>query len=63
MIKLAIAVEKDTGFAYPIYKSDGMYFIDMGGAMGMSDPLEFDNDVKAISFLQHLVENQEEQDM
>ena len=53
MTKIAIAVDGD--FAFPIYRKDGKYCIDFGGAIGMSDLIEFENDVKAIRYLHKVV--------
>lgn len=50
MTKIAIAVDGE--WAYPIYRHNGKYHIDFGGAVGLSDPLTFDSDVKAIRYLQ-----------
>ena len=55
MVKIAIVVDGD--YSLPIYKDNGLYYIDFGGAMGMSDPLEFESDVKAISHLQNAYYN------
>ena len=54
MTKLAIVVDGD--YAYPIYRDNGKYRIDFGGAQGISDELEFESDVKAISWLRKKVE-------
>ena len=54
MVKIAIAVDgEDT---YPIYRVDSRYVIDMGAGMGISDPMSFPSDTKAISFLQDVFE-------
>lgn len=50
MVKIAIVVDGD--YEFPIYKDNGKYYIDLGGSFGMSDPLSFDGDTKAISTLQ-----------
>ena len=55
MVKIAIAVDGE--WEYPIYRDGNEYRIDLGGAFGLSDPLPFENDVKAITFLQKAVEN------
>lgn len=50
MVKIAIVVDGD--YEFPIYKDNGFYYIDLGGAFGMSDPLTYESDTKAISELQ-----------
>lgn len=50
MVKIAIVVDGD--YAFSIYKDNGYYYIDLGGSFGMSDPLSFERDTKAISELQ-----------
>ena len=54
MTKIAIIIDGE--YEYPIFRDKGLYHIDFGGAVGMSDPLEFENDVKAISWLRKHVE-------
>ena len=54
MVKIAIVVDgEDT---YPIYRENGAYRIDMGPAMGVSEPMSFPSDAKAIKFLQDAIE-------
>jgi len=55
MTKIAIVVDGDYGF--PIYRENGFYYIDLGGSLGMSDPLSFESDVKAITTLREAYEN------
>lgn len=50
MVKIAIAVDGE--YVFPIYRDSGFYYIDLGGSFGMSDPLSFESDTKAISELQ-----------
>lgn len=56
MTKIAIALDPNSDYAYPIYRNDGRYQIDLGGATGMSDPIEFPNDVTAINWFRDVVE-------
>lgn len=57
MVKIAIVCDDE--YIYPIFRiserPERLYCIDLGGAMGMSDPLPYENDVKAISFLQRVI--------
>ena len=50
MLKIAIVVDGE--YSFPIYKEGEHYYIDFGGSFGMSDPLSFESDTKAISSLQ-----------
>lgn len=55
MTKIGVVVDGD--YEFPIYRKDGFYYIDLGGSFGMSDPLSFESDVKAISTLQKAYDN------
>ena len=55
MDKIAIVVDGE--WEYPIYRDNGKYYIDMGGAMGMSEPLDYPSDTKAIAHLQSVIES------
>ena len=55
MVKIAVIVDGD--YEFPIYRHDGEYFVDLGGSLGMSDPLYFESDTEAISTLQKAYEN------
>lgn len=55
MTKIAIVLDGD--YVYPIYRKNGRYHIDFGGAHGLSDALTFENDVKAICWLRKRVES------
>ena len=57
MVKIAIAV--DGTDIYPIYRENGMYHIDMGGSMGMSEPLDYPSDTKAISDIRKAIEQED----
>ena len=48
-----IANIEDNGWVYPVYRdANGLYFIDLGGAVGISDPCSFDSDADAINFFE-----------
>lgn len=53
MVKLALVITD--GFEYPAYKDDGKYYVDLGGSFGMSDPLSFEGDTKAIAHLRKVL--------
>ena len=57
MTKLSIIVDGDE--IYPIYRENGSYFIDLGGSFGMSGPLSYPSDTKAISELRKAFEEPE----
>ncbi len=48
MVKIAIVIDGD--YEFPVYRTDGKYSIDLGGAIGMSDPIVFESDTKAIRY-------------
>lgn len=48
MIKLAIIIDK--GHEYTILRKNGLYYVDFGGATGLSRAFEFKSDVKAITW-------------
>ncbi len=50
----------DSGdWSYPVYLDDeGFYHIDLGGSVGLSDPFEFANDDKAVSFFAEAIKNE-----
>ena len=50
MVKIAIIVDGE--FEYAIYRHKGHYYVDFGCSTGMSAPLTFKGDTKAISWLQ-----------
>jgi len=53
MTKIAIVLDGD--YIYPIFRDKGMYHIDLGGAVGLSDPLPFKSDTEAINWLRKAV--------
>ena len=53
MVKIAIVVDGD--YIYPIYRHEGMYHIDLGGEVGLSDPLPFKRDTEAINWLRKTI--------
>lgn len=57
MTKIGIVINGE--WEYPIYRSDGKYHIDLGGSFGMSDPLSFESDTKAIVALHEAFEGNE----
>lgn len=36
------------GFEFPVFKSEHGYQLDLGGAFGLCDPVEFANDAEAM---------------
>ena len=46
MVKIAIIVGSDA--IHPIYRSEGSYHVDLGGATGIVGPFDFPGDTKAI---------------
>lgn len=47
-------------WSYPVLLDDkGCYYIDLGGAYGVSDPFEFDSDNEAIDFFARRLEEED----